>query len=146
MKLKKLLSALCGMAMFVSLLCPVYAAENNKETVDLGDGFYAVITIDTCVSSRSGNTVNGSKTGKIYTEDDVLIGSATLKAAFDISGSSAKATAAYIIGSGSNNWSYDHGTTRLSGNTAYGTAYFTFGSTQKTLPLSISCSPSGTLS
>ena len=70
-----------------------------------------------------------------------LIGPATLTAIFDISGRTAMATDAGITGSGQNGWTYDHGTTRLSGNKAYGTACFKSGSTTKSMTLTLTCSP-----
>ena len=75
-----------------------------------------------------------------------LIGSATLTAIFDISGRTAMATDAGITGSGQNGWTYDYGTTRLSGNKAYGTACFKSGSTTKSMTLTLTCSPDGAIS
>ena len=75
-----------------------------------------------------------------------LIGPATLTAIFDISGRTAMATDAEITGSGQNGWTYDYGTTRLSGNKAYGTACFKSGSTTKSMTLTLTCSPDGAIS
>ena len=144
MKSKKFSAFLCAAMMLVSLLTPVMAAEGKEEIIDLGDGFYAVVTLDEGLMTRAG-TKSGSKSAKVY-NGSTVIGSATLVAIFDISGSTAKATDAGISGTGQNGWSYDHGTTRLSGNKAYGTAYFKSGSTTKSLPLTLTCSPDGPLS
>ena len=145
MKIKKLSALLCGAAMLVSLLTPAMAAEAKEEIIDLGDGFYAVVTVDEGPMTRAGGTKNGSVSAKVY-NGSTVIGTATLAATFDLSGATAKATVAAINGTGQNGWSYDHGTTRLSGNKAYGTAYFKSGRTTKSLPLTLTCSPDGTIS
>ncbi len=95
--------------------------------------------------TRAGTTKTGSKSATVY-NGSTVIGRATLTATFDISGSTAKATDATISGSGQNGWSYDYGTTSLSGNKASGTAHFSLGNVTKTLPLSMTCSPNGTIS
>lgn len=145
MKIKKFSALLCGAAMLVSLLTPTMAAENKEEIIDLGDGFYAVVTLEEGPMTRAGNTKNGSKSATVY-NGSTAIGTATLAATFDLSGATAKATVAAINGTGQNGWSYDHGTTRLSGNKAYGTAYFKSGSTTKSFTLTLTCSPDGTIS
>ena len=145
MKTKKISAILCAAIMLVSLLTPAMAAEKEEKVIDLGDGFYVVETITILPSTRAGGSVKGSKDATLY-QGSTLIGKATLIATFDISGSTAKATEAGITGTGSNGWSYTRGSTRRSGNTAYGTAYFSNGSTEKRLDISLSCSPSGSLS
>ena len=145
MKSKKFSAFLCAAMMLVSLLTPAMAAENKEEIVDLGDGFYAVVTLEEGPMTRAGGTKSGSVSATVY-NGSTAIGRATLTAIFDISGSTAKATDAGISGTGQNGWTYDHGTTRLSGNKAYGTAYFKSGSTTKSLPLTLTCSPDGTIS
>ncbi len=75
-----------------------------------------------------------------------LIGIAALTAAFDISGSFARATKAVIIGTGKSGGEYFRGASDRSGNTASGTAYFGYNGVEKSVMLSISCSPDGRLS
>lgn len=145
MKTKRFSALLCAAVMLVSLLTPTMAADREEKVIDLGDGFYVVETITTYPSTRAGNTASGDKKATLY-QGSTLIGTATLYAIFDISGSTAKVVDKEITGTGSNGWSYSRGSTRSSGNTAYGTAYFSNGSTEKRLDISLSCSPSGSLS
>lgn len=144
MKLKKYLAVLCVFALAFSLSAPALAAE-RQEIIDLGDGFYAVITLDQAPVSRSGDTAAGSKTGAIY-QGGTQIGTATFSASFDISGATAKMTHGYISGTGMNGWSYSRGSVTSSGNKATGTAYFTDGNIIRTLTLTLTCSPDGVIS
>ena len=126
----------------VTVACAVGPEEN---VVDLGDGFYVVERVFSYSLSRSGDMVYGGKSGNVY-YGSTLIGTATLNATFDISGSAAKAVDAFMDGSGRNGGTYMRGTTRCSGNTASGTAYFSYSGAEKTVRLSVSCSPNGTIS
>lgn len=144
MKTKRCLALLCALVFIVSVFTPALAAE-EKKIIDLGDGFYAVITLEQGPMTRAGDTVSGSKSGDLY-HNGTKIGTATLSAEFDISGSTAKATRSVIGGSGMNGWSYDRGTTSRSGNKATGTAYFSDGSITKAFSLTLTCSPSGVIS
>lgn len=145
MKAKRISAFLCAAMMLVSLLTPAMAAEGKEEVIDLGDGFYAVVTVDELPMTRADGTKNGSKSATVY-NGSTPIGRVTLVAIFDISGTTAKATDVAINGTGQNGWSYDHGTTSLSGNKASGTAYFKSGSTVKSLTLTLTCSSDGTIS
>lgn len=144
MKARKLLALLCVFALFCSLVTSALAAEPQK-VIDLGDGFYMVVTLEQQPMTRTGDTVQGSKTGKVY-HGTTQIGTVTLMAEFDISGPTAKATRAAISGSGMNGWSYDRGTTSCSGNKATGTAYFSSGGTTKSFVLTMTCSSNGVIS
>lgn len=144
--MKKFLVLLCTVVIVVSTMSGFALATDTKQNVvDLGDGFYMVESFIEYPMQCSGDTVAGGKSGNIYYKS-TLIGLATLYASFDISGSSAKAQAATIAGEGRNGCTYIGGTTRLSGNTASGTATFKFEGVEKRLTISISCSPSGELS
>lgn len=145
MKFKKLSACFFAVMMITSMITSAMAAEPVEKVVDLGDGFYMVETVEYLPAPRAGNLVVGQKNATVY-NGSTVIGTATLKASFDISGAVARATAATITGTGQNGWSYDHGTTSLSGNKAYGTAYFKSGSTTKSLTLTLTCSPDGTIS
>lgn len=123
----------------------VLAAEPDEKVIDLGNGFYAVEIMTQYPTGRSGDTVAGSKTRELYYAS-TLIGTATLYASFDISGSSAKAVSAGITGEGMNGCTYVKGTASGSGNKATGTATFKYEGIEKKLTISISCSPSGVLS
>ena len=145
MKVKRFPAILCLMMLVTTFLTPALAAEPEENVVDLGDGFYMVETVTQYTVTRSGNIVGGEKTGKVY-QGSTLVGTATLTAAFDISGSTAKAVSASITGTGSNGWTYDRGSTGRSGNKATGTAYFKNGSAEKSVTITLACSPDGTLS
>lgn len=144
-KAKKVAALFCALMIVTTLIPTTFAVETKEEFIDLGDGFYAVVTFEQTPMSHAGDTVSGNKTGKVY-QGSVLVGTATMGATFDISGATAKAKSANVTGTGSNGWSYDHGTTSLSGNKASGTAYFKKDGVQKSFALTITCSPDGTLS
>lgn len=141
---KKIPAFLCAVLLLMSLAVPASAAEAKEEIIDLGDGYYVIRTIETYAMTRSGDTVSGRVTDKAM-YGTTQIGSATLYATFDISGSSAVATDAFLAGSGMNGWTYTNGGTYCSGNRATGTAIFSSSSVTKQLPLSLSCTPDGEL-
>ena len=146
MKLRKAFAFLCAAALTTSLMSSAVAAESKETVIDLGDGYYVVETIEYLPQSRAGDTVRGTKTLRLY-QNSTLIGTTTLGGVFDISGSSAKATAGNITGTGSNGWTYDGGSTRCSGNTVYGTAtYRSDEGVTKSHSGSLSCSADGKLS
>ena len=128
-----------------TLVTPASAAESERTVIDLGNGFYVVETIIPGPMTRAGDSTAGTKMATRY-QGSTLIGTATLVAVFDISGSTAKATMASVSGTGSNGGAYSRGTTSCSGNTAYGTAYFTYSGVERNLTITLSCSPDGTLS
>ena len=140
--MRKISAFLFAAMLLASLMLPASAAEAEETIIDLGDGYYVVRTIETYSMTRSGNTVRGSVTDRAM-YGTTQIGSATLYATFDISGSSAVATEAFLLGTGMNGWTYSDGGTSCSGNKATGTAIFESGSTKKRLPMSISCTPDG---
>ena len=120
------------------------AAEPEGKVIDLGDGFYAVETITCSPMTRSRDTTGGSVSNNVY-YGSTLIGTATLYADFDISGSTAKSVYISVTGSGYNGGTYLRGEPTRSGSTASGTAYFKYNGVQKTLRLSLSCTADGTL-
>ncbi len=143
--MKRSLSLICAVLLVFSLVSPAYAAQPEGEYIPLGDGYYMIDTVTVLPSSRAGNTVRGTLTRDLY-YSSTLIGTATLYAEFDISGSSATAVSAGISGTGSGGWTYDHGNARCSGNSARGTAYFTGPGTTKRMTMTLSCDASGNLS
>lgn len=144
--MKKLCTLLCMFAAILSIISTsAFAAEPKKAVIDLGDGYYAVETIIQYPMGRAGDTVSGAASRDVY-YGSKLIGSATLIAIFDISGSSAKAIGGNISGSGSNGGKYINGDTSCSGNTAYGSAIFGYNGGEKSIRLTLSCSPSGVIS
>lgn len=84
------------------------AAEPEGKVIDLGDGFYAVETITCSPMTRSRDTTGGSVSNNVY-YGSTLIGTATLYATFDISGSAAKVEEANISGTGKNGGAYSDG-------------------------------------
>lgn len=145
MKAKNVISFFCAVLMLASLFtASAMAAEQNQRIVDLGDGFYVVQTVKRETVTRAGNIVSGKVSGELYYED-TQIGSATLTAAFDISGSSAVALAAVLEGKGMNGFTYRDAGTYCGGNRATGVAIFESSSVFKQLPLEIRCTPDGEL-
>lgn len=120
------------------------AAEPEGKFIDLGDGFYAVETITHSPMTRSSDTAGGYVSDNVY-YGSTLIGTATLYATFNISGSSVRVAEANISGSGRNGATYSGGKANGSGNTAFGTAGFEYNGVKKTIQLSLSCSPDGKL-
>lgn len=145
MNIKKVSTLFCLVMVILSMVnTTALAAEPKENVIDLGDGFYVAETIMYSPMTRSRDTVSGMTTDDLY-YGSTWIGTATLYASFDISGSSARATESNMEGTGRNGGTYSNGTTSCSGNTAYGTAYFNYNGIQKTLRLSLSCTADGTL-
>ena len=143
--MKKLCALFCMVVVVLSTISTsALAAEPEGKVIDLGDGFYVVETITQYPMARSGNTVSGKKSDDLY-YGSTLIGTATLYADFDISGSTAKPVYISVTGSGYNGGAYLRGEPTHSGNTASGTAYFKYNGIPKTLRLSLSCTADGTL-
>lgn len=141
---KKIPAFLCAVLLLMSLAVPASAAGAKEEIIDLGDGYYVIRTIETYAMTRSGDTVSGRVTDRLM-DGATQIGSATLYATFDISGSSAVATDAFLTGSATSGWTYTNGGTYCSGSRATGTAIFSSNSVIEQLPLSLSCTPDGEL-
>lgn len=147
MKTKKWISFFCAALMFVSLLAmPAMATEPEQQEIDLGDGFYMIRTVTAQPMTRADDDdrVYGTVSGSVFYGDDE-IGTATLTAIFDISGSSAVALSASLMGSGMKGFTYRSGGTACTVNRATGTAIFESSTVFKQLPLSISCTPDGDL-
>lgn len=145
MKTEKVLSFLCAALMLASLLImPTMAAEREQQVIDLGNGFYVVRTLTAQATTRAGNTVNGAVSDGLYYQG-TKVGTAKLTAVFDISGSSAVATEAYLQGTGMNGWTYTDGGTYCGGARVTGVAIFESSSVFKQLPMEIRCTPDGEL-
>ncbi len=142
---KRISAFLCLVALVIALAVPAAALEPQGQIIDLGDGFYMVVTVDQYTTYSNGDMVYGSTSGDYY-YSGTKIGTATLNASFDISGSTAVAKVAILSGSGMNGWTFQNGGTRCSGNKATGTPRFTSGSIQKNFTLTLTCSPDGTVS
>lgn len=144
-KVKHIFALLCLVALAFSLTVFAVAQEPQGEVIDLGDGFYMVTTVAQYTTYRADNIVYGTTSGDYY-YGSTKIGTATLGASFDISGSTAVAKTAVLSGSGMNGWAFQNGGTKCSGNKATGSVVFTSGSTRKTSTLTLTCSPSGVIS
>lgn len=137
----------------VSLLMFVFAfscfAQENERVIktyteDLGSGITAVVTI-----TEADSLTRSSKTHSItkdYYSSGTYIGVAALTANFYYDGSTSRATGASGAGSGSNGWSYGGQSTGTSGNRAYLNATLSNGSRSVPVNLSLTCSPSGSIS
>ena len=130
---KKILSVV-----LVSLLMFVFAfscfAQENEQVIktyteNLGNGITAVVTI-----TETNGLTRSSKTHQILTAN------------FYYDGSTARATGASGAGSGANGWSYGGQSTGTSGNRAYLSATLSNGSRSVPVSLSLTCSPSGSIS
>lgn len=144
--MKKLCALFCMVVVILSTISTsALAAEPEGKVIDLGDGFYVVETITQYPMARSGNAVISGEVSNDLYQGSTLIGTATLYADFDISGSTAKSVYISVTGSGYNGGTYLRGEPTRSGSTASGTAYFKYNGVQKTLRLSLSCTADGTL-
>lgn len=144
-RIKKYLVSLCLTMVFIfTISTSAFAVDSRENFIDLGDGFYMVEISTPYFLSNSSDLIYGQTTGNVY-YGSTLIGTTTLWASFDISGSTAKAMSAIVEGEGYNGGAYIRGVGRVSGNTSYGTAYFNFSGVNKSVSLTISCSPDGSL-
>ena len=111
-------------------------------TEDLGNNITVVVTITQTVTRSTTTTTKAHD----YYYDGQYIGRAALSASFYYDGSIARATGASGTGSGSNGWSYGGQSTGTSGNRAYLNATLSNGSRSVPVNLSLTCSPSGSIS
>lgn len=145
--LKKLFALLVTGAMLFAFAAPCFAAPASTVTYteDLGNGIRVVTTIVTDQTLTRSYTKTGSVT-KDYTYNNASIGSVVLNGAFVYDGSTASATNAsesHWVASG---WSFNDRSVWYGGNAVYLTAtIYKFG-TPVPVSMSLSCSPSGTLS
>lgn len=144
-QMKRSFALICLIALALSLALPAFAVEPQGKVIDLGDGFYMVTTVTQYTTYANDKMVYGSTSGDYYS-GNTKIGTATLAASFDISGSTAVAKTAVLSGTGMNGWTFKNGGTKCSGNRATGNVTFTSGSTQKNSTLTLTCSPSGVIS
>lgn len=142
--MKRFVSMLCAAFLVCSLTIPAFAAEDDRAVIDLGGGFYMVEQISYQIGPRDENLVYSRKVGTAY-YNNTQVGTATLAASFDISGSTAEATSASISGNGLNGGAYENGSTRCSGNKAIGTATFSYGGVSRSLTLTLTCTPGGSV-
>ena len=144
--LKKALSLMLCLVLAVALAVPCFAQGNTQVvatyTEDFGNGITAVTTITQTVTRSSLTRTKASN----YYASGQYIGQASLAASFYYDGSTARATGASGTGSGANGWSYGGQSTGTSGNRAYLNATLSNGSRSVPVSLSLTCSPSGSIS
>lgn len=142
---KKILALVPAIFLMLSLLNVAFAADKQSTVIDLGDGFYAISTVEYHQSLARSNTFYGTRTDEVY-QGSTQIGTATINGQFSISGSSVKATNGTIKGDAWGGWSFQSGTASCSGNKVSGTAKFKSGSTTKSLPMTLTGYSDGTAS
>ncbi len=144
--IRKTFSLLLCLALTVALAIPCFAQDNEhviaSYTEDLGNNITVVVTITQTVTRSTTTTTKAHD----YYYDGQYIGRAALSASFYYDGSTARATEAIGTGSGSNGWSYGGQSTGTSGNRAYLNATLSNGSRSVPVSLSLTCSPSGSIS
>ncbi len=152
--MKKILSFVFALTLVASVLCfNTLAVTNDNNIIYFDDGSYIVISeVEETVSTRATSTKNGQKTATYVDSDNVVQWTATLKATFTYTGSSATCTNSSITYTVSDSsWKITEATATKSGNKATGDVtakkYF-LGIPTKTVDktITITCSANGTLS
>lgn len=143
---KNLVSLLLCFLLAAAMAVPCFAQEHTQViatyTEDLGNGITAVTTITQTVTR---STISRTKASNYYSSGQ-YIGQAALSATFSYNGSTAQATGASGTGSGANGWNYGGQRTWTSGNSAYLSATLSKGGASVPVSLSLTCSPSGSVS
>lgn len=150
--MKKILVSLLVVSMLVicfpvSAFAAEVAATTQIETVYQPDGSYVVYETTVYESLLRASTKAAKQTGTGYDSNGSKVVSVTLSASFTYSSSSAKATKAAstytIYKSG---WKKDSVTSYCSGDTAYADGYFSSGSDDCAINLSLTCDTQGNIS
>lgn len=143
---KNLVSLLLCFLLAAAMAVPCFAQEHTQViatyTEDLGNGITAVTTITQTVTR---STISRTKASNYYSSGQ-YIGQAALSASFSYNGSTAQATGASGTGSGANGWNYGGQRTWTSGSSAYLSATLSKGGASVPVSLSLTCSPSGSVS
>lgn len=143
---KNLVSLLLCFLLAAAIAVPCFAQEHTQViatyTEDLGNGITAVTTITQTVTR---STISRTKASNYYSSGQ-YIGQAALSATFSYNGSTAQATGASGTGSGANGWNYGGQNTWTSGSSAHLSATLSKGGTRVPVSLSLTCSPSGSVS
>lgn len=143
---KNLVSLLLCFLLAAAIAVPCFAQEHTQViatyTKDLGNGITAVTTITQTVTR---STISRTKASNYYSSGQ-YIGQAALSASFSYNGSTAQATEASGTGSGANGWNYGGQRTWTSGSSTYLSASLSKGGASVPVSLSLTCSPSGSVS
>ena len=133
---------------FSLMASPVYAAQAEPErdvtVIEFSDGFTIEITTGTYSTYRA-NSASGYKTATARAGGRE-VGSATLYATFEYTGSSARVTGTDYTKTTTSGCTYSHGGITTSGNRATMTGSFLYGGTSYPFSISLTCSGSGTVS
>lgn len=155
--LKRLFSfCVCFLVLFSQIAFVASAAnvDDGQNTVTyttyFEDGSYRITTItEYPASSNSRGTtqsINGKKTARDYDVSGTQLYSLTVYGSFTYNGTTAKATSSsYSYTVDSPKWSFVSGSSSYSGSSATATATFKH-ILSRTLDVTLSCSPTGTLS
>lgn len=148
--MKKFLCMLISLCMVFAMAIPCYAEEPQEILVSeshevLDNGMECVTTITMSPSYARSSTKNGT-ISKNYSYSGKVVANVILNATFTYDGSTAKATGAYGSHSVASGWSYSSESTWCSGATARLTATVSGSGHSIPVSLSLTCSPSGTLS
>lgn len=153
--MNKLIAAIAAIALIFNL--PIVANANNlnqpnvisnenTKTTYLDNGLIVRYEITEIPSNARANTRTAVKTANFETVDGKVITTVKLTASFSYNGSSATCTSAnasYIMYDG---WMYSNKNTTRSGNSATTTAKLSKGRDYFNVNVTMSCSPSGSIS
>lgn len=134
-----------------SLLCiPASAMEaSNQRVTYFEDGSYLVTTTvdETNIFSRASGTKSGYAEQDYYSSSDELLWTFRVHGTFTYNGTSARATDAdYSYDIYDSSWSFKSGSASYSGATATAKGSFSHLLLPKSVSVSLTCSPNGTLS
>ena len=150
--IRKTFSLFLTMILMVSLVSFAYADANissevvDIERIDYEDGSYAIVTTEeTTVLTRAVMQKNGKRTYEYY-EGRSCAWTFTITGTFTYDGSTAKASnpGRYTTINDSS-WSTSSTSAYATGASIKGSATMKKGSASKTIPLTLTCSPDGTL-
>ncbi len=151
--MKRMLIILVCINLIVSLFPTSVNAETptNSESVAITyfeDGSYCITTITVVQHILDRATITGTKTNQYYDSNDVAQFSVSVKGTFTYDGTTATATTAYYSYQVFNSfWPFVSGNASCSGNTATASCTFALlGVLNRTLSVSLTCSPTGVLS
>lgn len=156
---KRLISLILSLSFVFSVLgitvcaAETEVADSKTEVTYFADGSYLVtiITEEPANAQARGvtQTKNGQKSTYYYSSTNKLLCSLTVYGTFTYDGTTARATnASYSYTVDHSFWSFDSGTTAMSGAKVVATAVFKYLSfvQTKSLSVTLTCSPTGSLS
>lgn len=141
---RKFLTLLLSLVTVFAFSVNANAAYLDVQTIDLGDGFTAVITEEITIQPLS-HTIEHTKT-ITANQGSTKIGKFSLTGTFVYTGSNAAAIDSSCSATGYNGWSSKNAFDDYSGAKVFGECTFYKGSTSKTVSLSMTCSPDGDIS